>query len=212
MRSAALVALALLAGSCGGGTLRPSEPPAAWSDELAAERKRKDAEFRQAPDTPPRAEDVASFTGLEYWPPDPAWRLTGPIEVNDRLERFTIITTTGKPRPCEKYGRVRIERGGALHTLQVYRLLDVAAEPGRDAFFLPFLDETSGRETYEAGRYVDVVGPKGGPYVVDFNRAYNPLCAYGAAERFACPVTPAENRLPFRVEAGERGYRKTSPA
>lgn len=211
-RALVCAAAALVLQSCGDGRLAPARPPQGWAEQIAAERKRKDVEFRGAADTPLRSEDVASFAGLEYWPPDPSWRLAGPIEINDKLERFTIVTTTGKPRPCEKYGRVRVERGGGAHTLQVYRLLDIPAAPGRDSFFLPFLDETSGRETYEAGRYVDIEGPKGGPYVVDFNRAYNPLCAYGAAERFACPVTPAENRLPFRVEAGERGYRKVPPA
>jgi uncharacterized protein (DUF1684 family) len=190
------------------GALRPAAPDGSWQQSVLDERARKDEEYRSSSDTPLRKEDVASFRGLEYWPVDPRWRFTGPVEVNARLERFNIITTTGKERPCERYGRVRIPHGGDEHVLHVYRLLDLEPTPGQEALFLPFLDGTTGQETYPAGRYVDLVGPKGGPYVLDFNRAYNPLCAYGDAARFRCPVTPAENRLPFRVEAGERGYRR----
>ena len=167
--------------------------------------------MREDPDTPLLAEDVKTFRGLDYWPPDPSYRFIGPIEINDRLERFTIVSTSGKPRPCERYGRVRFRLGRRILTLQVYRLLDVATRSGEESLFLPFLDHTSGLETYPAGRYVELLGPKGGPYVLDFNRAYNPLCAYGAPERFACPVTPGENRLPLRIEAGERGYRRRGP-
>jgi len=68
------------------------------------------------------------------------------------------------------------------------------------------MDKGSGSTTYPAGRYVDLVGPSGGPYVLDFNYAYNPSCAYGDPERFQCPATPAANRLPVPIEAGERGW------
>ena len=90
-------------------------------------------------------------------------------------------------------------------TLQVYRLLDLPERSGGDGLFLPFKDQTTGKETYAAGRYVDLDGPDDGPFVLDFNLAYNPSCAYGEPERFQCPVTPAENRLPIAVTAGERG-------
>ena len=69
--------------------------------------------------------------------------------------------------------------------------------------FVPFLDTTSGTETYGAGRYLDLdPDPDDGTYVLDFNLAYHPSCIYDA--RFSCPLTPAENRLPVRIEAGER--------
>ena len=69
------------------------------------------------------------------------------------------------------------------------------------------MDATTGTETYPAGRYLELFGPPGGPFALDFNRAQNPSCAYGAPERFACPVTPAENRLELRIEAGETGFK-----
>jgi len=113
-----------------------------------------------------------------------------------------VVTTTGTPRPCERWGRVTFARDGRVLTLQVYRLLDLPDRAGGEGLFLPFKDATTGKETYPAGRYVDLEGPDGGPFVLDFNHAYNPSCAYD--DRWACPLSPAENSLPFAVNAGER--------
>jgi uncharacterized protein (DUF1684 family) len=180
-------------------------PPSGWEERLVTHRSERDEEFRSGPDTPLLPEDLASFEGLDYWKPDPRYRLVGPLEIYAERERFEIPTTTGKMRPCERYGRVTFELDGRNLELQVYRLLDSGDDPG---LFLPFIDGTTGRETYPAGRYVDLEDESGGTYVLDFNRAYNPLCAYGAPERYVCPVTPPENRLDVRIEAGERGYKR----
>ena len=208
-RRLSFVVLALAA-SCGSrdGRMTAAPPPAGWAESIAEARSAKDRELRTDPNTPLLAGDVPTFRGLEYWPPDPAYRLVGPIRFHETPERFTILSTTGKPRPCERVGWIGFDLRGKACTLQVYRLLDVTQASGSAGYFLPFTDGTTGRETYPSGRYVDIEGPEGGPYVVDFNRAYNPLCAYGAPERYACPVTPAENRLRARVEAGERGWRR----
>jgi len=187
-------------------------PPEGWADRVLEERADKDIRFRNDPDTPLSKEAVETFRGLDYWPPDPAYRFVGPVHVNARAERFTVVTTSGKPRPCERYGWVGFEVRGKRYRLEVFRLLDVAERPGTLPFFVPFLDATTGKESYPAGRYVDLQGPRGGPYVLDFNRAYNPLCAYGSPDRYACPVTPPENRLPFAVETGERGYHRAESA
>lgn len=206
----AFVALTLLAGCRRGPDEKmvAGAAPPGWAETIEADRAAKDRSFRADPETPLLPEDVETFRGLDYWPLDPRYRFSGPILRYDSPERFTILSTTGKPRPCERYGRIGFDLHGTGCVLQVYRLLDVREASGDPGFFLPFTDETTGRETYPTGRYVDVEGPKGGPYVIDFNRAYNPLCAYGAPERYVCPVTPSENRLRVRVEAGERGWRR----
>jgi len=200
-----LMVVLVACGGPGAGPMTSAPPPAGWEERLVTHRAERDEEFRYGPDTPLLAEDLASFEGLEYWEPDPKYRLVGPLEVYADREQFEIPTTTGKLRPCERYGRVTFELDGRTLALQVYRLLDSGDDPG---LFLPFIDLTTGRETYPAGRYVDLEGESGGIYVLDFNRAYNPLCAYGAPERYVCPVTPPENRLDIRIEAGERGYKK----
>ena len=197
-------------------------PPGNWEAALQQSRSRKDEAFRESPDTPLLAEDVADFAGLQYWSPDPSYHYAGPIHVYTTKERFDIVTTSGRSRPCEKFGWIEFPVGGLPQRLQVYRLLDMGdGSESAASLLLPFADGTTGKETYPAGRYVDLQGPTDelhvttgpdnrpvsvGPYILDFNRAYNPSCAYGAPERFACPVTPAENRLRVRVEAGERGF------
>ena len=90
---------------------------------------------------------------------------------------------------------------GATRRLTGYVLDgDDAAEV--DSVFVPFLDATSGTETYGAGRYLDLEAEPDGRYALDFNLAYHPYCVY--APTYSCPLTTAENRLPIRIEAGER--------
>lgn len=186
-------------------TMSPIPPPRSWEQDIAAHRRARDAVFASDPDSPLPVAQRTAFRGLTYFPPDPAWRYAGSVTRYTTAERITIVTTNGKPRPCERWGRVTFARDGRLLTLQVYRLLDLPDRPGGEGLFLPFKDGTTGKETYPAGRYVDLDGPDGGPFVLDFNQAYNPSCAYGEPERFQCPVTPAENALPIAVTAGERG-------
>jgi len=192
-------------GADGPPVMTPVPPPASWAPEIAADRAAKDDAFRHDVDSPLPVAARASFAGLTYFPLDPQWRYAGMLEPYEHAERMTIVTTAGETRPCEKWGRVRFERDGRVLTLQVYRLLDLPERPGGAGLFLPFKDATSGKETYAAGRYVDLTGPDGGPFTLDFNRAYHPSCAYGEPQRFQCPATPKENTLDVAVEAGERG-------
>ena len=184
----------------------PATPPTSWAHDLAATRAAKDEEFRFAPDSPLAPAARRAFAGLDYWGPDPRYYLAGFVTPIVPPQPTTIVTTGGVERPCEKVGTISFRLPGGDGTLTVYRLLDQDRAEGGEGLFLPFADATTGRETYHAGRYVELDGPEGGPFVVDFNRAYNPLCAYGMPERYRCPATPKENRLPFRVEAGERGW------
>lgn len=204
----ALLAGAVLTG-CGPGTTMEVLPaPSGWEETLRADRRDKDRLYAESADSPLLPADRASFRGLAYWDPDPAYRVVGHVTRYPSPPRFTIVTTNGVERPCEKVGWLSFDVRGRRGVLQVYRLLDIDREAGDEGLFLPFKDATTGRDTYPAGRYVDLDGPEGGPYVLDFNRAYNPLCAYGDAERYRCPATPAENRLDFPIEAGERGWRR----
>jgi len=181
-------------------------PPGDWEARLLAFREQRDLRFREDPDTPLRASDVEGFQGLDYFPPNPDLYFVGSILWYPRPEQLTMVTTSGKQRPCERVGWISFEQDGAEHRLQVFRLLDQGLPADAENFFLPFTDAGTGSQTYPAGRYLDLNGPPGGPYELDFNVAYNPSCAYGEPERFACPVTPASNRLALNIEAGERGY------
>lgn len=185
--------------------MTPVPPPRSWAQEIVRDRAARDRAFRRDPDSPLPSTTRATFGGLEYYAVDPEWRYAGQVDPYPAPERLKVVTTGGEVRPCERWGRVTFERDGRVLTLHVYRLLDQPDRPGGEGLFLPFKDATTGKDTYAAGRYVDLDGPDGGPFTLDFNRAYNPSCAYGEPERFQCPVTPVENTLSIAVTAGERG-------
>ena len=174
-----------------------------YPDAVRAFRADKDAAFKSSPGSPIPAGERASFTGLPYFEPDEAWVAEGlelqPLE-DDQPTSFQIPTTDGRLRPAERAGRLRFQSPAGDHgVLTAYRL---ARSDGTvdESLFVPFLDATTGTETYGAGRYLDLEPDEDG--TLDFNLAYHPSCVYDP--KFSCPLTPAENRLPFRVEAGER--------
>ena len=141
------------------------------------------------------------FTGLPYFPVDPSLRFEELVlepYLGAEPTAFQIPTSDGQLRPARRAGSFTFEREGAPRRLTAYAL----EGGGSDSLFVPFLDATSARETYGAGRYLDLEPEPDGTYSLDFNLAYHPYCVYD--EGYSCPLTPAENRLPIRIEAGER--------
>jgi uncharacterized protein len=165
-------------------------------------RAEKDAFFKSAPGSPVPPEEREAFSGLPYYPVDVDLVFEGlmldPYTGNEPTA-FQIPTSDGQLRPARRAGSFRFEYAGEPRRLTAYEL-DGAHSDGR--LFLPFLDATSGKETYGAGRYLDLEPDEDGTYAIDFNLAYHPSCVY--APNFSCPLTPAENRLPVPIEAGER--------
>ena len=146
------------------------------------------------------AEARAHFAGIESFPIDPSWRIVAkwvPFHPEHKLETPNVL---GQIDSFPVPGKAVFERDG--HT---YELLPVIEVPGDTQLFLIFADRTSGKETYGAARFLYADMPKDGHIVLDFNKAYNPPCAFTA---FAtCPLAPPENRLDLRVTAGEKKYR-----
>lgn len=139
------------------------------------------------------------FAGIDSFAIDPSWRIeaTWIPTPGETLEMGTVIGTIDKyPVP----GKLAFSRDG-----KQFELLPVIEVPGDAQYFIVFADRTSGKETYGAARFLYVDPPKDGKVVLDFNKAYNPPCAFTA---FAtCPLAPPENRLDLRVTAGEKNYR-----
>ena len=172
-----------------------------YPQAVARFRADKDEYFRGAHDSPIPHERRHDFPGLPYFPVDESLRFDGlKLEPYAGTEpaSFQIRTSDGQLRPAIRAGVFRFDAGGTKQTLTGYTFESGASE----SVFVPFLDLTSGHETYGAGRYLDLFAEDDGSYALDFNLAYHPSCVYDA--RFSCPLTPAENRLPIRVEAGER--------
>jgi uncharacterized protein (DUF1684 family) len=173
----------------------------AYPDAVAAFRAEKDEAFRTQDDSPIPHEQRHDFPGLPYFDVDEDLRFEGlELEPYAGTEpvRFSIPTSDGKLRAAERAGVFHFRLGDAEQSLTAYTF----AGGGSESVFVPFLDATSGQETYGAGRYLDLWPEEDGTYSLDFNLAYHPSCVYDA--RFSCPITPAENRLPVRIEAGER--------
>jgi uncharacterized protein (DUF1684 family) len=123
------------------------------------------------------------------------------IESINPPQALEMAASSGVARPAHRVGRVHLRFPAGSATLTLYQLDDTRATHP-DHLFLPFRDAAAGTETYGAGRYVELERLPGGVVEIDFNRAYNPDCAYGIAA--ACPIAPAENMLAFAVPAGER--------
>ena len=168
---------------------------------ISGYRAEKDEFFKSSPNSPIPEDERPAFKGLPYYPIAEDLLVEGlQLEpyAGDEPSSFEIPTSDGKLRPAHRSGTFSFELGGEPRRLTAYQL-----DGGRgDSLFVPFLDQTSGRETYGAGRYLDLEPDEDGTYAIDFNLAYHPSCVYAA--RFSCPLTPAENRLATRIEAGER--------
>ncbi|WP_224447207.1 DUF1684 domain-containing protein [Haloprofundus salilacus] len=176
--------------------------PTDWEATLEQQRREKDDYFGDNPQSPIPDAERPDFEGLRYYPPDENYRFELDLHEHVEKERVVVATTTDGEREYLRWGEFRLQVDGDEQTLQAYRRS--ADDPG---LWVPFRDETSDEETYGAGRYLDLHAEEdrlGDRWVVDFNLAYNPFCAYSA--RYECPMVPVENWLDVAIEGGEKTY------
>jgi uncharacterized protein len=159
-------------------------------------RSEKDDFFANASQSPLTLEQKHAFKGLKYFPENQALRMELPVEVFPTQETVSIQTTGGVPQSYQRYGRFKFISDGQTAELTLYS--------NENGFFLPFVDSLAGKETYPAGRYIEVEQLENSKFLVDFNLAYNPYCAYN--DKWSCPLTPFENRLKVPIRAGERVF------
>jgi uncharacterized protein (DUF1684 family) len=189
------------------------DPAAIWNRW----RQERDQLFEEHPQSALSAEDRTSFTGLRYFPYDPALRIEATLTPEPAQGVEELPSSGPHPVQYPRAGTVSFALDGAPMSLAVY-WIDVYG----GGLFLPFRDATSGSETYGAGRYLfDTVkgsdfermaddgnsaamGYSGGRILIDFNYSYNPSCAYDA--RWICPLAPRENVLAMPIRAGERDF------
>lgn len=157
-------------------------------------RREKDEFFAHHPQSPLTGEQKKTFTGLSYYEENPGLRLEIEAIPFDRQEQIEMQTSTGDIQEYLRFGRIRFYIDGQPAELTIYA--------GEHGYFLPFADAMAGVETYPAGRYLEPEPLPGGKFLVDFNMAYNPYCAYN--DRWSCPLTPFENRLKVPIRAGEK--------
>lgn len=175
---------------------------AAYVETLQQEREDKDQFMRTASESP-FAKNTKDFAGLKYYAPNPKYRIVAEL-VNIENKNVRMLTTNdGKMQRYIEYAYAEFDFENSHNKLLVLEGIDIG--PVRGQLFLAFGDNTSAVETYGGGRYLDVAKVPGSKtMLLDFNKAYNPYCAYTGD--YSCPLPPAENLLEIAIKAGEKKY------
>lgn len=170
-------------------------------------QKTINAEYKDASTSPLKDKDRKVFTSLEFFKVDSTYVVNAKFKRVENSKWFNMKTTTDRVSKERVYGVLSFELKDEKFNLNVYQGQELMNEEGfEDYLFLPFLDETNGFESYGGGRYLDMKIPDSDSVIIDFNKAYNPYCAYN--EKFSCPIVPRINYLKTRVEAGVKAFKK----
>jgi uncharacterized protein (DUF1684 family) len=174
-----------------------------YARNIRQQRQKKDTDFKYADFSPLTIDQKHKFKNLDYFAPDEKYKITAQIRRTNNDTIYKYLTTSNEIRKFYKYAIAEFTIDNKAQTLLVLKSADAATA---DYFLLAFKDLTSGTETYEGGRYIDIEAPKNEKLVIDFNNAYNPYCAYN--EMYSCPIPPEENNLTTRILAGERVFKE----
>ncbi len=173
-------------------------PEDTYAQTLRMARAQKDQMLASANDSPVPVGKRSQILPLVYFPPNESYRVPAALRPDAANQVANVLTSTGEQRRMRVVGTLEFTLVGRRLKLEAF-----AEEGSRgERLFVPFTDLTSGHETYGAGRYLDLDRTSTGIYVIDFNTAYNPYCAYNPT--YDCPVPPSQNRLPIAVRAGEK--------
>lgn len=153
--------------------------------------------------TPLSAKAKKTFKGIHFFPINTAFAVNAKFVRTPNEKSFQMSTSSGMRKTYVKYAEVHFVIDGKEYKLNVYQSQElIKSAEYKDYLFIPFTDATSGNETYEGGRYIDLTIPAGNTILINFNKAYHPYCAY--TDGYNCPVPPQENTLPVKIEAGVR--------
>ena len=176
-------------------------------DRIDAEKfqKKINSEYADAKTSPLMETDLKTFKTLDFYP------LSSKYYVNSKFVKakdekvFEMKTSTSRKPKYIKYGTVFFSIDGIALKLNVYQDIEFSkTDEYKDYLFLPFSDKTCGKESYIGGRYIDLKIPKGNTILIDFNKAYNPYCAYN--HKYSCPIVPLENDLNVEIKAGVKTF------
>ncbi len=174
--------------------------------EIGKFREEYKAEFLKSKFSPLKEEDLQY---LRFYEPIEKFRVECQFTATTGGRPFQIPTTTGETKTLVKFGELSFPLDGKTYKLTVYKYPDMQLIPQyRDLLFIPFRDLSNGKETYGGGRYIDLRMSQieNDKIILDFNKAYNPYCAFGVG--YSCPIPPRENHLKVAIRAGEMNYAK----
>ena len=197
--------------SCGQGKRYHDEsnerPKSALVADILKFQEALDASFKDPEESPLPDKYKKDFEGLDYFEPDTTYIVKAKLVRTPDAEPFFLPTTTDRKTHEVLYGIAHFTLNGEARQLEIYQSLDlIKQEKYKDYLFLPFNDATNGEETYGGGRYIDLSIPEGDTLAIDFNKAYNPYCAYN--KKYSCPLVPRQNYLRTKVRAGVKDFHK----
>ena len=176
-------------------------------DVAAVEKFQKElnTEYADAKTSPLTAEDLATFKTLDFYPINEKFFVHAKFVRTENEKPFEMKTSTDRKPMYVKYGEAHFVIDGKSFQLNIYQNIELSKqEEYKDYLFLHFSDLTCGKESYIGGKYIDMKTPTVDTVVIDFNKAYNPLCAYN--HKYSCPKVPLENDLKIEIKAGVKKF------
>jgi uncharacterized protein (DUF1684 family) len=168
---------------------------------ILAFQKELNDQYRDSIESPLPKEERRKFAEHEFFPADLKYCVVAKLIRTPEEVPIQMTTTTSRLASYRKFGEIHFTLNGKKLKLNVYQNMDILNDPQyKDYLFLPYKDLTSGNLSYGGGRFIDLAIPKGDKIIVDFNKSYNPYCAYSHA--YSCPIPPKENFLDVEVQAG----------
>ena len=177
-----------------------------WSEESVVQfQDTINKQFATAAESPLMEEDFKVFKQLDFYPINGKFAVQAQFVRTKKEKKFKMKTTGTRTPEYVKYGEYHFEIEGKKMRLNVYQNIDLIKKDGyKDYLFLPFSDLTCGKDSYIGGRYIDMRIPKSNTVLIDFNKAYNPYCAY--SYKYSCPIVPLENDLDIEILAGVKKF------
>lgn len=174
--------------------------------EILQWQQNLDIEFADSNESCLSSADRAKFTGLDYYPINYKFRIKAHFERTEGEKEFGMKTTTDRLPIYVRYGIAHFSFEGKHYKINIYQNVKLSkTEKYKDYLFLLFTDKTSGIESYAGGRYIDLRIPKTNEIIIDFNKAYNPYCAYN--HKYSCPIPSEEDYFDMEILAGcKKGF------
>ncbi len=170
-------------------------------------QKKMNEEFKDDKESPLTEDDLKTFKSLQFFKIDTNFRVVAKLDLIKDSKPFKMQTTTDRLPVYKIFAKASFKINGKPYVLHIYQNEKLILTADFENYlFLPFTDLTNGNESYGGGRYIDLEIPKGDTMIIDFNKSYNPYCAYNG--KYSCPIPPKENHLNIAIKAGVKNYNK----
>ena len=172
-----------------------------YQDDISQFREQLNAQYVDSLKSPLKEKDRETFEGHLFFPINERFRIEADYIPIENGEPFGMKTTTDRLPIYKPYAKALFTFRDKTHELTLYQNVEYSTKPlYKDVLFLPFKDFTNGELSYGGGRFIDLKIPQSDKIIIDFNKSYNPYCAYNS--KYSCPIPPRENHLQFEVDAG----------